>query len=265
MMLVDIEGVTGITTFPQAEHGQIGIDMMMHDINAVLEGILSVPGNEVLIYEQHTDGCNIVLDDLPEGVHVVRGKPVINKDWKGIDPSYDGLIMLGFHAKKGVPEALLAHSYGPQNGDIRINGLSVGEIGVECGVAGDFDVPLVLLTGDSAGCVEALKLVPGAMTVSVKQSLDDSCALCYNPKDTRRMLRDAGKALAIGLPAAQPLKFGGRIRLEIDLLDGLFLNTLKALEPGLFTAERTSAFDGATVTEAWQQYLRVERRVNRAL
>ncbi len=265
LMLVDIEGVTGITTFPQAEREQLGVDMMMHDINAVLEGILSKPGNEVLIYEQHTDGCNIVLTDLPAGVHVVRGKPPINGKWTGIDGSYDGLLMVGFHARKGVKDALLAHSYAGQNLDIRLNGVSVGEIGMESAIAGDFGVPLALVTGDSDGCKEALALVPGTIVVSVKESLGDTYALCYNPTDTARMLREAGEKLAVAVPDAKPLRFEPPVTLEVDLVDGPFLTALKNLQPRLFTGERTIAYTGASATDVWQQYLSTERSVNHVL
>ena len=262
MMLVDIEGATGITTFRQAEHEQIGIDMLMHDVNAVLEGILSVPGNEVLIFEEHTDGCNIVMSDLPKGVHVVRGKPVINEAWRGIDSSFDGVIMVGLHARKGTKGALLHHSYGPQNKNITINGIPVGEIGVEAGMAGDSGVPLVLVTADSAGCQEAKALVPGVMTVCVKEALGDTWALCYNPKDTWEMLYKAGEALARGAFDVQPLHYGEPVKLTIELEQGPFCEKLRKLAPEVFTGNDTISFEGSSVTEAWQQSLRLEWKVN---
>lgn len=63
IMLVDVEGVTGVTNYQQAETSEFGIRMLMNDIKAVLDGILSIPGNSVLIYEEHTDGCNIRLEE----------------------------------------------------------------------------------------------------------------------------------------------------------------------------------------------------------
>ena len=262
MMLVDIEGVTGVTTFHQAEKEPFGRDMMMHDINAVLEGILSEPGNEVLIFEEHTDGCNIDLSDLPAGVQVVRGKPLINGAWKGIDSSYDGLIMVGFHARYGVEGALLPHSYGPQNRDIRINGVNVGEIGVEAGMAGDAGVPLVLVTGDSAGCDEASELVPGVMTVSVKEALGSTYARCLNPKDSAAILREAGLKLARGIPDVKAKTYGETVSMEIDLAEGAFADTLRLWHPELFVSAHTIVLNGKSVTEVWQRYLQEERRIN---
>ena len=149
MIRSDIEGVTGVTTYEQAEKSSFGRDMLMNDLNACIEGLLSRGPQEIVIYDEHTDGRNIDLSRVNPRVKVICGKPAYRPDWGGIDSSYDALLMVGFHAKSGVPGALLPHSYSRKNLDIRLNGLSVGEIGMEAAVAGDFGVPLVMVTGDS--------------------------------------------------------------------------------------------------------------------
>ena len=58
LVMTDIEGVTGVTTFAQAENTQFGRDMLMHDLRAVLEGIKNA-GGEAVVYDMHTDGRNI--------------------------------------------------------------------------------------------------------------------------------------------------------------------------------------------------------------
>ena len=39
LVMTDIEGVTGVTTFEQAENSELGRQMLMHDLRAVLAGI----------------------------------------------------------------------------------------------------------------------------------------------------------------------------------------------------------------------------------
>jgi D-amino peptidase len=62
-----------------------------------------------------------------------------------LDASFTGLILLGFHSKRNTGE-LLHHSYEPDIKDLILNGISVGEIGIETAIAGDWNVPLVMIT-----------------------------------------------------------------------------------------------------------------------
>ncbi len=264
IMLVDVEGVTGVTNYQQAETSEFGIRMLMNDIKAVLDGILSIPGNSVLIYEEHTDGCNIRLEELPAEVSVVRGKPLVEGAWAGIDASFDGLIMVGFHARAQETGALLPHSYVRWNRNISVNGITVGEIGMEAALAGENGVPLVLVTGDSAGVKEAEALVPGVVTVTVKEAIGEYEALCYPPARTGQMLKQAGEMVGRQVPPTAPLVFGKPAVLKVELEEGAFLDRVRDWYP-----ER---LDGATVeiredtlTAAWTRYLHMERRIIRAL
>ena len=89
LVMTDIEGVTGVTTFAEAENSQLGRDMLMNDLNAVLNGIWQA-GAEAVVYDMHTDGRNIDLTDLY--VPVVRGKPILGDKWRGVGgEGFDGL------------------------------------------------------------------------------------------------------------------------------------------------------------------------------
>lgn len=263
VILIDVEGVTGVTNYPQAENSAFGIDMLMNDLNALLEGLLENGKSTVMLYEQHTDGCNVRLEELPESVAVVRGKPTRWSIWRDLGVRFDGLIMLGFHAKTGEG-TLLHHSYMPWNADIRVNGVSYGELGIETLMAGEAGVPLVLATGDSAGMVEAKRLSPGADTVTVKESVGESQAICYPPARTRALLRAAGARLADALPEAQPLKAAGPVELQIDIKDAAYLAAFTERYPELVT-EKTIVVRADSVTDAWLQYLQKEEQIRAIL
>jgi len=95
----------------------------------------------------------------------------------GLDASVDGFMLPGHHAKGGTPGAFLPHAWSLTWADFRINGQSVGEIGIEACYAAHFGVPLVLVQGDEAACREAEAQFPGVVTAAVKRALDpDTCA-----------------------------------------------------------------------------------------
>jgi D-amino peptidase len=261
MILTDIEGVTGVTTYEQAEGTAFGQSMLMNDLTALLDGIFSYGSPEVVIYDEHTDGRNVVLDGLPEQVSVVCGKPLVGGFWEGIDSTYDGLIMLGFHARSGVAGSLLPHSYSRKNLNIWINDQVVGEIGVEASMAGDHGVPLIMVTGDSAGMKEAQDLVPGVTTVTVKEALGEFEARCYSPVKTKKMIYEAAAKIAEKLPDVKPLKFKAPITLKIEIAESDYLKKMKTLNPEIFIEKNIIQLRGKTVTEVWMEFLKIQKRV----
>lgn len=257
LIMTDIEGVTGITTFPQAERGEIGKQMLMHDVKAVLDGMRDA-GAEVILYDMHTDGRNIDLSqvDCP----VIEGKPILGDLWRGIGPEgIDGLCLLGLHTMQHVPGALLAHSYLREYDAIYLNGIKVGEIGFEAALAGEQGVPLVFVTGDDMGCAEAEALIPGITTCAVKKSLGDSEALCYPPSITGQLLREAA-AKAARTPVA-PFTVKAPYEIRIEYSECPYLHTMKRLHPEIFENENTVVMRGDNLLKTWSQYLIYEKEM----
>ncbi len=263
MIRSDIEGVTGVTTYPQAEGTEFGKRMLMNDLNACVEGILSTGQHEIIVYDEHTDGRNVSMELLPSCVSVIMGKPPYRPDWGGIDASFDVMVMVGFHARSGAGGALLPHSYSRKNLEIRLNGRIVGEIGMEAAIAGDFGVPLWLVTGDSAGMAEARETIPGVRTVSVKEALGESEALCYPPARTAQMIYDCAKEMIDNPPPVHPFRIAGPVEMQIDLAPGEYTATLKNLYPGIFIKENTIAVEGETTTAAWSKYWAIQKEGKR--
>jgi len=265
MIRSDIEGVTGVTTYQQAEGTPFGQAMLMNDLNAMIEGLLAAGNHEIVIYDEHTDGRNVVLDDLPEAVSVICGKPNYRADWGGIDASYDAMLMVGFHARSGVAGALLPHSYSRKNLRITINDFEVGEIGVEAAVAGDCGVPVWLITGDSAGMAEAEAILPGVRTVTVKEAMGETAALCYSPQRTARLIQEAAEAIVATPPPVQPLSFSHPVKLEIRIAESPYLEALRELCPDSFVGLQDIRFVADTVTAAWSDFLHLQGEAKRLL
>jgi D-amino peptidase len=261
MIRSDIEGVTGVTTYQQAESSDFGRRMLMNDLTACIDGILSAGDHEIVIYDEHTDGRNVDIDSLPECISVIMGKPVYRVDWGGIDSSFDAMIMVGFHSRSGVEGALLPHSYSRKNLEIRLNGMVVGEIGMEAAIAGDFGIPLWLITGDSAGMAEAEKLIKGIKTVTVKEAMGEFEANCYSPKKTATMISDAAKSVVQNPPATEPFKIKGPVKMEIDLKESDYTTKLKNTYPEIFIKDNTILLEGDTVTAVWSKYSLIQKEI----
>ena len=266
MIRCDIEGVSGVVSYEQAEPGRpefaFGQRMFMSDLLALIEGLNAGGTDEIVIYDEHYYGRNIDLDMLPENVTAICGKPPYKSDWAGgLDESFAGLILLGFHSKRNTGE-LLHHSYEPDIKDLRLSGskiingglskftnLSVGEIGIEAAIAGDYGVPLVMITADSAGVAEAETLIPGVVGVSVKESLSADGGACPSAQKTARLIRESAAALVTDPPSAQPWKIDDP-QLEIVFNPGPYHDKFREL----YGCGDSIQLTGSTVTECWAKY-----------
>lgn len=240
----DMEGASGIVSYEQAEPGSMeyaeGRRYFMSDLRALVYGLRDGGADEILLYDEHYYGRNIELDDLPACVHVFAGKPPYQKDWAGgLTRDCTGLILLGFHAKAGSSGCLLNHSYSLDICDIEINGRSVGEIGNEAAIAGELGVPLVMMTGDSAGVREAEMLVPGVAAVPVKESLSEFGALCRPVNETQKEIYAVARAVASQGSRTVPFCIPGPITMKIHR-----------------TGKEMVICRGDTVLECWAQYLK---------
>jgi D-amino peptidase len=264
MIRCDIEGVTGVVSYEQAEPGKaefaFGQRMFMSDLLALINGLNDAGADEIVIYDEHYYGRNIDIDELPENVTAICGKPPYKADWAGgLDASFEGLILLGFHSKRNTGE-LLHHSYEPDIKDLILNGVSVGEIGLETAIAGDWGVPLMMITADSAGVKEAETIVPGIVGVSVKESLSADGGACPSAKRTAGMIREAAATIVKNTPDSKPWKITNP-ELKVVFNPGPYLNKFREL----FGCGDEIIIKGETVTECWAQYWQMKLETQEAI
>jgi len=258
LVMTDIEGVTGVTSFPQAENSDFGRQMLMHDLLAVLRGIRQA-GAEAVVYDMHTDGRNVALAEVD--VPVVMGKPVLPHLYRGVGAEFDGLFLVGLHTMQHVPGALLAHSYLREYDAIYLNGILVGEIGVEAALAGEQGIPLKFVSGDDLGCREGETLIPGLVTCALKTSLTEDAALCLPPEKTGNMLTEASEAAVRAEIAPFVLKPPFEVKIEFS--ECLYRQVMHQLHPEIFTDERTVVMRSEKLLPLWSQYLIYEKEMVR--
>ena len=188
----DMEGVSGIFTREHLWYWEEGVraaiavegrELLTADVNTAIAAALDAGVDEVIVCDTHHGGGNINLYKVLEDPRVtVLSKSVGIQDgqlrWMPyMDESVDGMMIMGHHAKAGTLDAFLPHTQTLEWADFRINGQSVGEIGIEACYAGHWDVPPILIQGTEMACLEAKTLFPGVITAAVKRSVNhDLCA-----------------------------------------------------------------------------------------
>jgi len=187
----DMEGVSGLFT---REHvwfwepdtreqiAEEGRQLLVADINSALAAALDAGADEVIVCDTHHGGGNIRLPEMlsdPRVTYLEKSRGIQNGKLRwmpGLDETVDGLLLPGHHAKAGTPGAFLPHTWSLDWEDFRINGQSVGEMGIEACFAGHWNIPVIFAQGDEAGCREAEGMFPGIVTACVKRFVNpDTC------------------------------------------------------------------------------------------
>jgi D-aminopeptidase len=125
--------------------------------------------------------------------------------------------------------------------EVRLNGRSVGEIGLDALVFGCFGVPVVLVSGDDKVCAEARELFGAIETAVVKQGLARHLAITLSPQRSRELVREAARRATEKVGKIKPFTLPGpyEARLKLvgtDLVDGRY-----------FDGQRVTRLDGQTI------------------
>jgi D-amino peptidase len=153
---------------------------------------LEAGAERVTVCDTHTGGGNIRIPEMLADARVTyhgrsRAPRGAGQRWMpGLDEA-DVLMLPGHHARAGTPGAFLPHTWSLDWEDFRINGESVGEMGIETCYAGYWDVPLIMMQGDEAACREAEAEFPGVVTAAVKRAASRDFCTGLDADSARRL------------------------------------------------------------------------------
>jgi D-amino peptidase len=172
----DMEGISGISGSDQlsATGGEYGRSrkMMADDVNAAIRGARAGGATTIVVNDSHGSMRNLRLEDLEAGVHLISHSFKRSGMMEGLDDSFDAAIFVGYHAKAGHPAGLFAHTGSGVVRDVRVNGVSLGEGGLNTMVAAWYGVPVVLVTGDDVAVKQVAETATAAKTVAVKRAIN---------------------------------------------------------------------------------------------
>jgi D-amino peptidase len=192
----DMEGLVGIVS--NRQRNLDGSDYskaclwMTEEVNAVIKGLVRCDAEEFIINDSHDSMQNLLLEKLhPEGKLLIgQSKPLSMME--GIDESFGGVMFLGYHARWGIAEGLLAHTYSEMCIDtVHLNGQAVGETTLNAALAGYFGVPVLLVSGDQKVAEEVQEMGTGTTSVIVKESRGRTCGIMLPLEKIRAMLENA--------------------------------------------------------------------------
>jgi D-amino peptidase len=206
---VDMEGVAGISDWQQCLAGgddyALGRGLLLGEVNAAIDGALEAGATGILVNDAHSFMRNLPPGDLGGHASYLSGrfKPLYMME--GLDPSYDAIVFLGYHAAMPSP-GVLSHTYNPRAiVNVTLNGTLSGEAGINALVAQHHGVPVAVITGDQYVGPEAAPFCPGLDVIEVKRSVSRYAAEHLHPDIARQRIREGVAESLSDLSAAPPV------------------------------------------------------------
>jgi len=213
-IFTDMEGISGIVTHAiwdrSSEAYKIGRVLLTREVNAAIEGAIEGGATRIVVNDGHDGHNNIIVEELHPEAEYEAGD-------LSLDETFDAVFLIGFHAMAGTKGAFLDHTQGPKWYNYYLNGIRVGEIGQCAAIAGYYEVPVVLVTGDAAAVREAKELLGNEIeTVIVKYALSRFYARSIHPKRARELIRRAAKRALAKTHLIKPFKLKTPIEVKVE-------------------------------------------------
>ena len=217
---VDMEGIGGIGTSKMASSGgkdyATGRQLMTDEVNTVVEAIYAFGHAEVVVNDSHGDMQNLLHTQLDPRVKYIQSNIKPLGMVQGLDYSFDAAIFIGYHARAGTEDGFLAHTGSGSVKGLWINGLEVGEGGLNAYYAGSQGVPVILASGDKTFTEEFSKIVPCRMVVT-KTAIGSSAAELIHPDEVKKDLAKQTALALQGLTNARPLSVNQPVTIRMKL------------------------------------------------
>ena len=194
-IITDLEGSAGILNRDdyashQGRYYEQAKRLVTLEVNAAIEGAVDAGATKFLVVDGHGPG-GICQELLHPQAQLFAGRPLSFPF--GLDASFSCAMMVGQHAKAGTIDGHLAHTGYQAVADLVLNGLSMGELGLNMLLASYFFVPTVMVAGDVAACREAEALVPQVQVAAVKEGINWGSAVHLHPEKARALIREQAK------------------------------------------------------------------------
>jgi D-amino peptidase len=218
----DMEGVVGAVTGEQLGPGGFEYErfrqFMTNEVNAAIDAARAAGATEFVISDSHGNGQNLLIEQLPDDVTVIRSWPRELSMMAGIDESFDGVIFIGYHASTNNTRGVRAHTMSSANiTSVRLNGMTMTEGSMNAAMAGHFGVPVIMVSGGDVAVAENQVIIGDIEGAVVKWASGFHSARTLTPEAAYEVIRTRTKSAIDRIEDFEPYVLETPIELELSL------------------------------------------------
>jgi D-amino peptidase len=183
---VDMEGVAGAVTADQLGPSGFEYERFRHFMTdetlSAVRAANEAGANEIVVSDSHGNGENLLIEEFPKNVRIVRSWPRHGGMMAGLDSSFSAAIFIGYHASTTNPKGVRAHTFSSAHyARVTLNGNAVTEGEYNAAYAGAKGVPVIFVSGDDAAVEEIKSRLGNIESVETKKSLGFHSAETLTP------------------------------------------------------------------------------------
>jgi D-amino peptidase len=231
---VDMEGVAGIVTPDQL--GPTGFEyerarkFMTAEAVAAVNAANTVGASEIVVSDSHGNGENLLIEEFPKNVRIVRAWPRHGGMMAGLDSTFEAAIFVGYHASTTNPNGVRAHTFSSAHyARVALNGNSVTEGEFNAAYAGAKGVPVIFASGDDVAVAELKSRLGNIETVETKKALSFHSAETLTPEAAYERIYNGVRSALSRLADFKPYVIKTPVTLEITFKNYLPAEVLSYL------------------------------------
>jgi D-amino peptidase len=250
----DMEGVVGVVTGEQLGPGGFEYErfrqFMTNEVNAAIDAARAAGAVEFVVSDSHGNGQNLLIEQLPDDVTIIRSWPREHSMMAGIDDTFDGVIFIGYHASTNNTRGVRAHTMSSANiTSVRLNGMTMTEGSMNAAIAGHFGVPVIMVSGDDIAVAENQVIIGDVEGAVVKWASGFHSARTLTPEAGYEVIRTRTKLAIDRIADFEPYVLETPIELELSLKHYQPVELLAYLSNVERINSHTIRFVGEDITE----------------
>ena len=228
---VDMEGVAGAVTGEQLgptgfEYGRFR-EFMTREAVAAVAAARQAGATEIIVADSHGNGQNLLIDQFPPDVRVIRSWPRRLGMVAGIDDTVGAAIFIGYHSGTNNAAGVRAHTFSSATlTRVALNGVNVTEGSWNAAIAGHFGVPVVMMSGDDAAIAEVRRAVGAIEAAETKRSLGFHAAATLTPQASVDLIGQRVRSALQRLNEFKPLRVETPVTVDVSFKNYLPVEVL---------------------------------------
>lgn len=220
LVSVDMEGVAGTVTGDQLgptgfEYGRFR-DFMTREALAAVNAAKAA-GADVIVADAHGNGENLLIEQFPPDVRIIRSWPRQLGMVAGVDLKVDAVMFIGYHASTNNVKGVRAHTFSSANlTRVALNGTEVSEGSWAAAIAGHFNVPVIMMSGDDAAIAEVRKAIGNIEAAETKRTLGFHSAMTLTPQASADLIAASVKAAMGRRSEFKPYKVTTPVTIDVS-------------------------------------------------
>jgi len=220
LISVDMEGVVGTVTGDQLgptgfEYGRFR-EFMTREALAAVNAARDAGATEIIVADAHGNGENLLIELFPPEVRVIRSWPRQLGMVAGVDQA-DAVMFIGYHASTNNPQGVRAHTFSSATlTRVALNGVNVSEGSWAAAIAGHYNVPVIMMSGDDAAIAEVRGAVGNIEAAETKRALGFHSAITITPQASYQLIGARVKAAMARRAEFKPYKVATPVTVDIS-------------------------------------------------